>query len=68
MACACIQCEYCRGSGYIWISHMGEHLGRSRCDDLDETETCDECGGSGITQICDECYYESQNEMDNLTD
>ena len=55
MACKCITCSECGGSGHIWISFSGKYLGQHRCDDLDEMDTCPECGGSGITEMCDEC-------------
>jgi hypothetical protein len=65
--CECLACGECRGSGMVWFafpgSPYGEYLGNSRRDDLDELETCEECGGSGIIETCQRCA-----EMDELYD
>lgn len=59
--CTCVSCGECRGSGTVWLSFGstsyggGRYLGAGRCDDLDEPATCEECGGSGITEMCDYC-------------
>jgi hypothetical protein len=54
--CTCVSCGECGGSGTVWFAFGGrEYLGNSRCDDLDEMETCEECRGSGITEMCDYC-------------
>ena len=53
--CKCIMCKECNGSGSAWISSSGEYLGQGRCDDFDELEACDQCGGSGIDAMCEEC-------------
>lgn len=55
MTCSCIPCGECGGSGNVWLSFTGKYLGNHRCDDLDELETCAECHGSGIDEMCDEC-------------
>ena len=60
MACECVSCGACGGSGNVWYAFPGpdlggEYLGNHRCDDLDEMDTCEECGGSGITETCYEC-------------
>ena len=55
MTCTCIPCSECDGTGTVWYSFSGEYLGKHRCDDLDELETCSECHGSGISELCDEC-------------
>lgn len=31
-------------------------MGKYRCDDFDEMMTCDECDGTGVVEICDECF------------
>lgn len=63
--CQCVRCSECRGTGNVWFSFpgpgRGRYLGSSRCDDLDEMETCDDCGGSGIVETCDRCQ-----ELDEL--
>ena len=63
MTCQCVQCDECNGSGSIWRSFSGKYLGRNHCDDLDDLETCEECQGSGITRVCDECQeFELEQE------
>lgn len=55
--CTCVSCGECGGSGTVWFAFGGkEYLGNSRCDDLDEMETCEECGGSGLSEKCEYCY------------
>jgi hypothetical protein len=53
MGCKCVPCDYCNGSGHIWMSEMGK-LSRFRCDDLGDLEPCPECRG-GIVEKCEEC-------------
>ena len=55
MACKCVSCPECGGSGTVWRSFSGKYMGHHRCDDLDQMEGCDVCGGSGISEECDEC-------------
>ena len=55
MACKCVPCRECGGSGTVWYSFSGKYLGNHRCDDLDELEMCNECCGTGISETCDEC-------------
>ena len=55
MACECISCSECRGTGFVWIAFGGRYLGHHRCDDLDEMETCEQCGGSGLASLCEKC-------------
>jgi hypothetical protein len=62
MACACVACEECGGSGHVWRSFSGKYLGNHRCDDLDELETCEECHGSGITEMCDGCQTKLEQD------
>ena len=40
-------------------------MGKFRCDDLDEMDTCPECDGEGITWCCDECRdaYEEEERQ-----
>jgi hypothetical protein len=67
MACKCVRCRECGGSGSVWFSFDKQYLGTHRCDDLDELETCEECGGSGISETCQECldiYEKEQYEKE----
>lgn len=59
MACECVICGACGGTGNVWFSFPGadrggQYLGNHRCDDLDTLEPCEECHG-GLTEICYEC-------------
>lgn len=44
--CRCVRCDWCHGSGWVL-----DRESWSGC----ETETCEECGGSGIVETCDRC-------------
>lgn len=61
MACECVRCGACGGTGTIWVDFAGRYLGNRRCDDLDQPEPCEDCGGSGITEACYECV-EAEDE------
>lgn len=52
-ACSCIRCSLCRGNGYTM-------------DGAEQTEYCEECGGSGIVQACARC--ELLTDMDREGD
>jgi hypothetical protein len=64
MTCKCVVCPECEGSGNVWRSFSGKYLGNHRCDDLDELETCEECRGSGVAEICDECQMAEELELE----
>lgn len=65
--CRCVNCGECRGSGSVWFAFGGkEYLGNSRCDDLDELETCEGCGGSGIVETCDRCQLLEEMDYDEF--
>lgn len=53
--CACVRCSFCGGSGQEWYSISGKFLGGRHSDDLDASEPCEECGGTGIVETCDRC-------------
>ena len=55
MTCKCVTCPECNGTGNVWYSFSGEYKGPNRCDDLDEMDCCQECGGDGLSELCDEC-------------
>lgn len=70
MACECVSCGECGGTGTVWFSFHGpdrggKYLGNHRCDDLDETDSCPECGGSGITEACYECTESAEEDAMN---
>lgn len=61
--CRCVTCPECRGRGHVWFAFGGrEYLGAGRSDDLDEMETCEECSGSGIVEMCDHCQMALDEE------
>ena len=62
--CECVSCESCNGSGSIWFDIGGRYRGKNRCDDLDEMEFCDSCGGSGTIEVCDRCAQLMDYEED----
>jgi hypothetical protein len=62
--CTCVSCGACDGSGSVWYSFSGEYLGNSRCDDLDDLQTCDECNGSGLSEVCDLCQDWREEQME----
>lgn len=53
--CTCPQCPMCEGNGHYYVDMRGHYLHHGRRDDMDEMETCEECGGSGIEYECDYC-------------
>jgi len=45
-------------------------MGKYKCDDLDEMDTCPDCGGDGLSFCCYECAQamedeEEKNYIDN---
>ena len=63
MACECISCDYCNGSGHIWRT-IGGTVSRYRCDDLGDLEPCPNCRG-GITETCYECQTATDDDWDH---
>ena len=50
--CVCVRCDACSGSGTIQVGMDGlPNYG----DDLYDLESCYECGGTGISEVCDRC-------------
>lgn len=64
MACQCTRCPECSGSGTVWFAFGGKYLGKHRSDDLDEMGPCEECGGSGVTEVCWECSEAIRDDCD----
>ena len=62
ISCVCIQCKECEGTRSVWWSFDGKYLGKHRCDDMDEFEPCEDCDGTGIYDLCDECRYKEAEE------
>ena len=62
MACKCVRCEECNGSGDVWYSFDGEYRGRYHSDDLDELGVCLDCDGEGVIEMCDECRMAFEDE------
>ncbi len=52
--CQCVSCSLCGGTGTVWFSFGGKYLGRTRWDDLDEAESCDNCH-NGTIETCSRC-------------
>ena len=63
MACTCTPCPFCNGTGNIWRDLDGSYS-LYHTDDLQEMETCDQCGGDGIDSLCEECWFDSQEDED----
>jgi len=56
MSCKCEPCSECEGDGYVWWTFdRKKYLKKHRCDDLDVMDSCDDCGGAGLDEMCDEC-------------
>lgn len=57
MACECIYCDYCGGTGHIRVNydHLGRVISKSGLDDLSELEECPQCDGRAILETCEEC-------------
>ncbi len=55
--CECVKCDTCKGFGTIHDPFdYGPYSG------IDET--CDDCGGSGLTEMCDYCMDVMEMEQD----
>lgn len=55
MACTCISCADCGGSGQLWECENGD-ITKHRCDDMGDLITCSTCRGSGFSEECEECF------------
>lgn len=61
--CACVSCAFCDGRGHIYISLSGQ-IRRYRTDDLEDTDTCPDCRGSGVIEVCDTCAEAEEMELE----
>lgn len=52
--CTCVSCGTCIGTGRQWFQWYG----------VEESEPCDDCDGSGVTETCESCMdaREVENE------
>jgi len=50
MACKCVTCAECNGSGQVMESQIGYPE--------EDLETCSNCDGYGRSEICEECLDE----------
>jgi hypothetical protein len=53
MSCTCVSCGACRGLGQVMMptnSYPEEDL-----------ETCTECDGSGVSDLCSECAEKEED-------
>lgn len=55
--CTCIRCVSCKGFGYFWDEFDYSETGQFH-------ETCEDCGGAGITEECDRCMAIAEEEED----
>lgn len=46
--CRCVSCGTCRGSGRMWRNVAGAWPD-------EESMTCIDCDGDGLTEVCDRC-------------
>jgi DnaJ-class molecular chaperone len=54
--CKCVHCSFCRGSGRDPYDEVG----------MGSDSPCEECGGSGIVEVCGRCEY--LEELDHEQD
>ena len=66
MSCKCVLCGECGGSGHVWVSFSGKYKGKNHSDDMDSMERCEDCGGSGLSEICDDCQAAYEAIMDDF--
>jgi len=63
--CTCAPCAECGGTGTVWFAVDGEYLGRTRCEDTDDSQICMECDGWGITETCQHCEDRPELEAED---
>lgn len=63
MTCKCKPCTYCKGTGDIWVDPFTGKVVTGIHDDMDELNTCEQCHGTGVGDMCDDCEAEYQEEI-----
>lgn len=65
MACTCIYCDHCDGTGHVWVNYdpLGRVIENSGIDDLSDLAECPQCDGRAITEVCDECRDAQDDEQ-----
>lgn len=46
----------------VWVNFFGRFIGHGRCDDLDQLQYCETCGGSGVSEVCENCLDAWEDE------
>ena len=64
--CTCEMCSFCHGTGGYYVDSRGRFLGVYRSDDLSDLETCEFCGGCGVTDQCSRCGELESYEMEDF--
>ena len=62
----CEKCSMCDGTGGYYVGIGGKFQGIHRSDDLSDLETCEFCGGSGVTDQCSRCGDLETWEMEDF--
>lgn len=62
LACSCSSCSMCNGRGSYSVDSRGRFVPHG--DDLYDLETCEECGGSGMSYECDYCLDQREQDGD----
>jgi hypothetical protein len=64
--CTCERCCMCEGTGGYYVDSRGRFQGVHRSDDMEDLETCEFCGGSGVTDECSRCMDLETWEMEDF--
>lgn len=62
--CRCVSCAACQGRGHHYVDLHGHVV--DCFDDLCDLESCEDCGGTGITEECDTCREAWEQDQDGL--
>lgn len=63
--CQCLLCSWCNGSGFNY-ELFGEVTRNHPCDDLADIVPCDECHGSRLAEVCDNCRDYDDDARDRV--